>query len=138
MSRIVDFFKNLINTIMDGSLERVRIVSMMNQGFRECYYSGELSRLCHVSIAAGNPDYRHEMSSIWLRSGFKITIENDNGLTESDTFEIAQYILTNVPFVRQLMSMGFDTLTVIGKNSTIGKQFSLKGFADLLGYFLEQ
>jgi len=123
---------------MDGSLERVRIVSMMNQGFRECYYAGELSKLCHVSIAAGDPDYRHDMSSIWLRSGFKITIENDSGLKESELFEIAQYILTNVPFVRQLMSMGFDTLIVIGKNSVVGRQFSLKAYADLLGYFLEQ
>ena len=86
---IADFFKNLINTLLDGSFERMRVINAMNQSFKEYYYSGEIDRLCKVSISQGDEEFRHEMSSVWFRSGFKITIENDNNLKESEINETA-------------------------------------------------
>ena len=47
---IVDLFKNLLNSLLDGSFEKMKIISTMNQAFKEYYYSGELNRLCKVSI----------------------------------------------------------------------------------------
>ena len=47
---IIDLFKNLLNSLLDGSFEKMKIISTMNQAFKKYYYSGELNRLCKVSI----------------------------------------------------------------------------------------
>ena len=128
---------NLINTLLDGSFERVRIISQMNTAFKEYFTTGEFNRLCKVSIAQGNSAFAHEMSSLWIRSGFKITIENDSSLRESEINELAAYISDNASFVRQLMAMGFDTLTIKGKTSGMTKSFALKKFANLNQYYIK-
>ena len=134
---IVDLFKNLLNSLLDGSFEKMKIISTMNQAFKEYYYSGELNRLCKVSITMGNDSYRHEMSAILFRSGFKISIENDSDLQDSEIRDISQYILSNKAFVRQLMSLGFDTLIIMGKTTKKAMQYSLKEYAQLRGFSLE-
>ena len=136
--RIWELIKNIINTIMDGSIERVRIIKAMNDNFQESYYSGGIDRLCKVSISSGDPDFSHEMSSIWLRSGFRISIENDLGLADSEVFEISDYILQNKAFIRQLMALGFDTLIVQGKITKRGKMFCIKSYSDLHVYMLQK
>ena len=133
---IKDFFNNLFNSLLDGSVERMRIINIMNQSFREYFYSGELDRLCKVSISQGDRDFAHEMSSLWFRSGFKISIENDANLLDSEIMEISKYVLSNTSFIRQLMAMGFDTLIVAGATGGKGRKFSLKGYANLNNYYL--
>ncbi|MBQ8243105.1 MAG: hypothetical protein IJZ40_06505 [Bacteroidaceae bacterium] len=133
---IKDFFNNLFNSLLDGSFERMRIINIMNQSFREYFYSGELDRLCKVSISQGDRDFAHEMSSLWFRSGFKISIENDANLLDSEIMEISKYVLSNTSFIRQLMAMGFDTLIVAGATGGKGRKFSLKGYANLNNYYL--
>lgn len=108
---------NLINALLDGSFERVRIISQMNAAFKEYFYTGEFGRFCKVSISQGQREYAHEMSSLWFRSGFKITVENDNALKYSELNELASYVTGNAAFVRQLMAMGFDTLVLKGKTT---------------------
>lgn len=76
------------------------------------------------------------MSSIWMRSGFKITIENDSALRESEINELSSYITDNPQFVRQLMAMGFDTLVIKGKTTGVSKEYALKKFANLNQYFI--
>ena len=134
---ISEFFKNLFNSILDGSFERVRIINAMNAGFKECFYRGTLNRLCKVSISAGDPDFTHEMSSMSFRSGFKIGIENDMDLQMSEIMEISKYVLANTAFIRQLMSIGFDTLIIQGLNNGKGRKFSLKAYAKLNNYFIQ-
>jgi hypothetical protein len=133
---IGEFFKILLDSLIGNSLERMKIVNSMNQAFKETYYSGGLERFCKVSVVTGNDTYKHEMSSFW-KSGFKITIENDSNLKDGEIREISQYILSNTPFVRQLMSLGFDTLIVAGKNTKKGVQYSLKNYGHLTGFSLE-
>ena len=133
---IKDFFNNLFNFLLDGSFERMRIINIMNQSFREYFYSGELDRLCKVSISQGDRDFAHEMSSLWFRSGFKISIENDANLLDSEIMEISKIVLSNTSFIRQLMAMGFDTLIVAGATGGKGRKFSLKGYANLNNYYL--
>lgn len=134
---IKTLLSNLINSLLDGSFERVRIISQMNTAFKEYFTTGEFNRLCKVSISQGNSAYAHEMSSLWIRSGFKITIENDLSLYESEINELAAYITNNVTFVRQLMAMGFDTLIIKGKTSGTTKNFALKKFANLDQYYIQ-
>lgn len=128
---------NLINTLLDGSFERVRIISQMNAAFKEYFTTGEFNRLCKVSISQGNSSFAHEMSSLWIRSGFKITIENDSSLRESEINELAAYVTDNAAFVRQLMAMGFDTLSIKGKTTGMTKSFALKKYANLSQYYIK-
>lgn len=134
--KIFDFLKNLINVLLDGSFERVTVINQMNQAFHEYFVSGDTNRLCKASISQGDPDFRHEMSAMWLRSGFKISIENDYNLKDSEIMEISQYVLENKAFIRQLMAQGFDTLIIKGKTTGKGKAFSLKAYANLNDYFI--
>lgn len=130
------FITNLINSILDGSFERMRIINQMNAAFKEYFLSGELDRLCKVSISQGRQEYAHEMSSLWFRSGFKINIENDMSLTESEINELAKYVVGNETFVRQLMAIGFDTLIIKGKTTGISLSYALKKYANLKNYFI--
>ena len=132
-----EFFQNLINSILDGSFERMRVINAMNHAFKEYFISGDLERCCRVSISQGDQEFRHEMSSFWLRSGFKIKIENDLNLRDSEILEISQYVLQNKSFIRQLMAMGFDTLIVQGKTTQRGRKFSLKAYSNLKNYYIE-
>lgn len=134
---IKTLLSNLINTLLDGSFERVRIISQMNAAFKEYFTTGEFNRLCRVSISQGNSSFAHEMSSLWIRSGFKITVENDTALRESEINELAAYITDNAAFVRQLMAMGFDTLVIKGKTTGMTKSFALKKFANLNQYYIK-
>lgn len=134
---IKTLLSNLINTLLDGSFERVRIISQMNTAFKEYFTTGEFNRLCKVSISQGQSAYAHEMSSLWIRSGFKITIENDSSLHESEINDLAAYVTDNLAFVRQLMAMGFDTLIIKGKTSGLTKNFALKKFANLDQYYIQ-
>lgn len=134
---IGDFLKNLLSSLLDGSFEKIRIINAMNQSFKESFVSGEINRMCKVSISQGDPDFKHPMSSIWFRSGFKISIINDSNIKNSEYEEIAQYVLQNNTFIRQLMAIGFDTLIVQGSNTKNGKKFSLKGYANLDNYYLQ-
>ena len=127
---------NLINSLLDGSFERMRIISQMNAAFKEYFTTGEFNRLCKVSISQGNSAFAHEMSSLWIRSGFKITIENDYSLRESDMEELVSNVTDNAAFVRQLMAIGFDTLIIKGKTTGKTKSFALKRYANLNQYFI--
>ena len=46
-------------------------------------------------------------------------------------------ITGNVAFVRQLMSLGFDTLIIRGKISGMNKMYALKKFANLSQYYIK-
>lgn len=127
---------NLLDLITQGSFERLRVINELNVAFKEAYLSAEIDRHCKVSICSGNGNFRHEMSAFTLRSGFKVTIENDNHLKESDFTEISKYILSNPTFVRQLMVLGFDTLAIKGKNQLNKLEISLKEHGNLKDFML--
>lgn len=135
--KIVEFFKNLLNSLLDGSFERVRIIKSMNKAFQEYYVTGEIDRLCKVSITSGNQSYKHEMSTVFFRSGFRISVENDSDIKDSELRDISQYILSNTAFVRQLMALGFDTLVTSGKTTGKSFSYSLKEYTTLTQFLID-
>ena len=90
-----------------------------------------------ITTSPGNPDFKHELSTYFLRSGFKVTIENDNNLEENDLMELSNFFIENKAGVRQLMAYGYDTLIIIGKNNRRGIQISFKKIATLQNYMLD-
>ncbi len=133
---IKTFINRLVDVISQGNLERIKILNEFNRVFNEAYCAGETDKLCKVTTAIGNTAFRHELSSFYLRSGFKITIENDKNIKRSDLVEITKYVTDSLPFVRQLMALGYDTLIVHGKNSRRRAEICLKDIADLKAYML--
>lgn len=137
-SKITTFLNRVVDVVSQGNLERVKILREFNYVFKEVYMQGELERLCTVTTSAGNPQYKHELSTFYLRSGFKITVENDSNLTKEDLIDISKYVIESAPFVRQLMALGYDTLIIKGKNSIYGVQIPLKEIANLQNYMLNR
>lgn len=137
-SQLATLMNRVVDIISQGSLERVRVLRDFNRVFRDSFLSGEIERHCTVTTGPGNPAYRHELSTFHLRSGFKITIENDSNLTDQDYVEISRYVLESAPFVRQLMALGYDTLIIKGRNRFNGVQIELKKISDLHRYMLGQ
>lgn len=131
-----EFIKNTINLVLDASFEKIAIINALNKTFEEQYLNGETNRLVKVSITIGDSSFSHSMSVNFTRSGFMMIIQNDEFLKLSEVNEVAQYILTNDFFIKKLMSLGFDTLIVKGKNTTSIK-FKLSDFANLDNYFLK-
>ena len=134
---IKEFFSNLLNALLDGSFERVRIINQMNTAFKEYFMSGDFGRLCKVSISQGCTEFAHEMSVLWFRSGFKLSIENDYNLKQSEIKELSLYVTSNAAFVRQLMALGFDTLVIEGKTTKIAEYYALKKYANLNQYYIQ-
>ena len=132
---IKEFFNNLLNALLDGSFERVKIINQMNTAFKEYFMSGEFGRLCKVSISQGRSEFAHEMSVLWFRSGFKLSIENDYNLKQSEIKELSLYVTSNAAFIRQLMALGFDTLVIEGKTTKIAEYYALKKYANLNQYY---
>lgn len=135
-TRLGSLLNRFVDVITQGNFERVRIIREFNMVFKEAYMSGEIDRFCIVSTSPGKPEYRHALSTFYIRSGFKITIQNDERLTNHDFMEISKYILESAPFVRQLMALGYDTLIIIGKTNYQGVQVSLKEISDIQKYML--
>jgi hypothetical protein len=137
-SRIAQLLNRVVDVVSQGNLERVRIIREFNLVFKEAYFCGDIERHCTVTTAPGNPDFKHELSTFFLRSGFKITIENDNNLSETDFIEISSYVIESAPFVRQLMALGYDTLIIKGRSSYRGIQIPLIKIAQLHKYMLNR
>jgi hypothetical protein len=135
ITKVYDFLKNALNAALDLSLEKVIIINQLNQGFKNQFLAGEASRLVKASITIGDASYRHAMSNSFVRSGFMLTIVNDDNLKLSEAHEVAQYILENDFFVKQLMTLGFDTLIVKG-SKTNSVKFKLSDYASLEHFFL--
>jgi hypothetical protein len=122
-SKISTLLNRVVDIITQGGLERVRVLNEFNRVFKSAFEMGEFNRLCSVTTAKGNQNFKHELSTVYLRSGFKITILNDDNLKKQD-------------FSRKLMALGYDTLLIKGKSSTTGLEIPLKEIASLNDYMV--
>lgn len=135
-SKISTLVNRVLDIITQGGLERVRVLNEFNNVFKAAFEEGEFNKLCSVTTSKGNPQFGHELSTIYLRSGFKITILNDDFLKKQDFSKIAKYFIINKEFARKLMALGYDTLIIKGKSSTTGLEIPLKEIASLNDYMV--
>lgn len=136
MQNITALINNFFDVISQGTMERVKLIKGLNQAFSDAYLSGTFDRMCKASAGMGDSSFRHSMSTMTFRSGFKISVQNDENLSSGDISELAKYVLASMPFVRQLMSLGFDTLIIVGKHNSHGVKLQLSKFANPNQYFL--
>jgi len=134
-NQITNFLNNLMDLVISGSNERSILIREVNTFYKEAFYNGIIDRMCKISTSVGNPNFKHSMSYYHLRSGFQIKIINDSNMSSRDFEIVTNYIITNKPFIRKLMSYGYDTLTIKGK-SFRGIQIPLKEVSDLNSFLL--
>ena len=135
-SKISTLINRVVDLITQGGLERIKVLNEFNRVFKSSFETGEFNRLCSVTTSKGNQQFKHELSTIYLRSGFKITILNDDNLKKQDFSKIAKYFMINKVFARKLMALGYDTLLIKGKSSTTGLEIPLKEIASLSEYMV--
>lgn len=103
------FFRFLADFYSDF-LERRRVIKRFNEASKEAYYSGRTDRMAKAYTTIGNSVFRHSMSR--MRSGFCIELLGIDTVTKSEASQVAQVLLENGPFMRQLMAIGYDTLEI--------------------------
>jgi len=135
--KITILLNNFVDVIIRGNFERTRLIKEMNLVFNYAFISGDIQRLCKVSTTIGNPRFKHELSTFYLRSGFKIIIENDQNLTMTEFNHISSFVIASEPFVRQLMAFGYDTLIIAGKKNFNGIEICLRDLTNLTNYMLK-
>ena len=139
-SRIATIINRIVDVIASGSLERPRVLNELNKGFKEAYLNGDLENLCRVTTGMGVSRFMHRLRSPTIISGFKVTIENERQLTDGEIKEYGKVIVDKKRFIRDLMSMGYDTLLLIPKNNLNGikgLQKSFKSIVDLDNYMID-
>jgi hypothetical protein len=138
--KIWENLKILLNRVVDiitqGSLERIKLISAFNRIFEEAYVNQEFEHLCTVTTSRGVAINRHPMSDNF-RSGFKVTIKSEQYLYKTDFSQIAKFFVNNKGFVKRLMVVGYDTLTILSTTSPGGLQIPLKDIASLNDYMLD-
>ncbi len=106
--------------------ERRRVVKSFNDASKRSFVSGNAPTLLKAKITMGESEYAHAFSK-FLTSGFRIKALAGRQLNTYDIAEIGNVIMANKEIVRQLISLGWDTLYLYSNNETNGLKWSLKG-----------
>ena len=113
--------------------ERYRVVRTFNDAAKMAFIGGDASTLLQAKITRGDSSYKHAYSK-FMAGGFRIKALSGAPLPKSDLTAIARVVLDNEALVRQLLSLGWDTLEVHDNKGAFGVKFALKKYANLGGY----
>jgi hypothetical protein len=113
--------------------ERYQLVKDFNRSAKLAFVAGRAPTLLEVKITKGDGDFRHAFSK-WMTGGFRIKALSGRPLERGELIEIARVILDNEVLIRQLISLGWDTLEVHSKGGVIGLKWPLKEFANIGGH----
>lgn len=117
--RIRQWFKDVI--------ERRRTIDTFNSYAREAFQNGSMPVLFHAEESAGDPEFRHPFSKIWMTS-FTIKASAGRGLTKDEMLYIGGFILRDVGLTRKLYYLGWDTLRVEDPIGGIRVRWAIKDF----------
>ena len=115
---------NFIVTWFKDRNERRQFVNEFNNAAKIAFVKGETRILLKANISSGNPNYKHAFSK-WMAGGFRIIAESGNVLTREDVLNIGEIIIGNPMIVRQMITMGWDTLEIHPSGISKGLQWKL-------------
>jgi len=124
------------NTIIDlldwfGELkERHSVIKSFNNASRRSFEKWIAPCVLKAKIVLGEPEYKHSFSK-FLGSGFRIEVLTENTLSYSEKVEIGSVVINNTEFVRKLVYLGWDTLSVYGYKDSNGLNWHLIKFAKI-------
>lgn len=93
--------------------EKTQLVREFNQNAKNAFINGQVPTLLKAQTVWGNSKFKHALSD-W-RSGFKIKVANKGEVSLEFCKIIGMLIVQDQVLVRKLISCGFDTLEVFGK-----------------------
>jgi len=120
--RITDWFNDLS--------ERYKLVRNFNKSAKETFIEGIVPVLLEAKITVGDSRFRHTFSK-FLAGGFRVKAMSGRELSKNEMIEIGEVILSNELLVRQLISLGWDTLEVHASMGNNGLKWELKRFANI-------
>lgn len=127
--RIVNWFKDLS--------ARDRLINDFNRSARESFTGLSVSTLLEAMSKKGDPTYRHECSSLLLKTGFCIKATAGRALTKDEMLYIGTVILSNQSLTRRLFILGYDTLIIEDIVGAKSVKWAIKDFTNI-GFMLNE
>lgn len=112
--------------------ERRNLIIDFNTASKKAFVLGAAPTLLEAKISVGNSRFRHDFSK-FLSGGFRVKAMAGRELNRNEMIEIGDVILSNEVLVRQLISLGWDTLEVHASTGNLGLMWELKKFANIGG-----
>jgi len=123
-NRILDWFTN--------TTERRTFILQFNNLSREAFIAGFVLTLLEANISIGDSQNKLKTSR-FLASGFRIKVIAGKKMSRDELLIIGTIILSNASLVRQLISLGWDTLEIYETSSKVGLKWGLLKFSNITG-----
>jgi len=128
------WYKIIIIAEWFGELtERYKLIRDFNRAAKISFINGEAPTLLQSRVTKGESTYRHEFSR-FMGGGFRIKAMSGRPLKQNELIEIGRVVLDNEELVRELITLGWDTLEVQADKGYKGAKWKLKSYAKLGGY----
>jgi hypothetical protein len=125
--------KQVFTTWFENRKDREQLIKEFNNSSRAAYIVGVMPTLFEAKVTIGDSRYTHTFSK-WMAGGFRIKALTGRNLTRAEMEEMGQVVLSNSPLVRNLVSLGFDTLELHSDVGNVGLKWELKKYIDVIGY----
>lgn len=125
--------KQVFTTWFENRKDREQLIKEFNNSSRAAYIVGVMPTLFEAKVTIGDSRYTHTFSK-WMAGGFRIKALTGRNLTKAEMEEMGQIVLSNSPLVRNLVSLGFDTLELHSDVGNFGLKWELKKYIDVIGY----
>jgi hypothetical protein len=112
--------------------DRQKTIQNFNISGKKAFISGVAPTLLEVSISKGDPNYKHQFSK-WFGGGFRIKALSGRPLSRAEMEDIKNVLISNQGFVRELISLGWDTLEIHDNAGYNGIKCRLIDYAQLGG-----
>lgn len=112
--------------------ERRKLLTSFNLSAKRAYVSGLTLTLIEARISVGESRFRHEFSK-FLAGGFRIKALTGRPLLREEQMQIGLAILSNDALVRELVTLGWDTLEVHDSVGKQGLKWELKKYTNIGG-----
>lgn len=123
--KITDYFDNLS--------DRMKLIRGFNKASKKAFAEGWAPTLLLASATKGDREYKHQFSS-FFNSGFIVKVLSGSPMTKGEMIKAGEVILSDQLIVRQLITLGFDTLLVHDDSGYNGCKWPLKKYANIGGY----
>lgn len=127
-NRIITWFQDLS--------ERERLINDFNRSARNSFTQLTVSTLLEAMSKRGESSFRHECSSLLLKTGFCIKATSGRPLTKDEMLYIGSVILGNESLTRRLFILGWDTLIIEDIVGCKQVKWAIKDFTNI-GYLLK-
>ncbi|MFM7014771.1 hypothetical protein [Flavobacterium sp.] len=125
--------KQVFTSWFENRKDREHLIRDFNKSSRAAYIAGIVPTLFEAKISVGDSRYTHAFSK-WAAGGFRIKALTGRNLNRSEMEEMGKVVLVNSALVRNLVSLGFDTLELHSDVGNIGLKWELKKYIDVVGY----